>query len=115
MKNKIPKFKSESQERVFWASHDSAEHIDWSKARNVVLPNLRPSVKSISIRLPESMIEELRLLANKRDIPYQSLLKIYLSDRLDLELKHSRGSISRRTVSRTVPNLAITHSGPTRR
>lgn len=88
MKNKIPKFKSELEERAFWASHDSSEYIDWSKARKVVLPNLKPSVKSISIRLPESMLEELRLLANKRDVPYQSLLKMYLADRLKVELKH---------------------------
>lgn len=89
MKNKIPKFKSESEERAFWVSHDSAEYIDWGKARKTILPNLRPSVRSISIRLPESMLEELRLLANKRDVPYQSLLKIYLSDRLEVELKHA--------------------------
>jgi predicted DNA binding CopG/RHH family protein len=89
MKNKIPRFKSEAKERAFWAVHDSSEFVDWSKARKVVLANLRPSVKSISIRLPESMLEELRLLANKRDVPYQSLLKMYLADRLESELKHS--------------------------
>jgi predicted DNA binding CopG/RHH family protein len=89
MKNKIPRFKSEAEEQAFWASHDSTEFIDWNKARKTVLSNLRPSVKSISIRLPESMLEELRLLANKRDVPYQSLLKIYLADRLESELKHS--------------------------
>lgn len=89
MKNKIPRFKSEAEERAFWATHDSAEFIDWNKAHRTVFGNLKPSVKSISIRLPESMLEELRLLANKRDVPYQSLLKIYLADRLESELKHS--------------------------
>ena len=89
MKNKPPKFKKESEERTFWATHDSTEFIDWNKAHKVVLANLKPSVKSISLRLPESMLEELRLLANKRDVPYQSLLKIYLADRLESELKHS--------------------------
>jgi len=79
MKKKIPKFKSEDQERKFWSVHDSTEYIDWSKAKRVTLPKLKPSVKTISLRLPESMLEELKLLANKRDIPYQSLLKVRLS------------------------------------
>lgn len=89
MKSVIPKFKSENKERSFWAKHDSTEFIDWKRAKKVVLPNLKPSVKTISIRLPEMMLEELKLLANKRDIPYQSLLKIFLADRLKDELEHS--------------------------
>ena len=89
MKNVIPKFKNENKERVFWSKHDSTEYIDWKKAKRVVLPNLKPSVKTISIRLPEMMLEELKLLANKRDIPYQSLLKIFLAERLKNELEHS--------------------------
>jgi predicted DNA binding CopG/RHH family protein len=89
MKSVIPKFKSENKERAFWARRDSTEFIDWKKAKKVVLPNLKPSVKTISIRLPEMMLEELKLLANKRDIPYQSLLKIFLADRLKDELEHS--------------------------
>jgi len=89
MKAKAPKFKSENKERAFWARHDSTEFIDWRKARKVVLPNLKPSVKTISLRLPEMMLEELKLLANKRDIPYQSLLKIFLAERLENELEHS--------------------------
>jgi predicted DNA binding CopG/RHH family protein len=88
MKSVIPKFKSENKERAFWARRDSTEFIDWKKAKKVVLPNLKPSVKTISIRLPEMMLEELKLLANKRDIPYQSLLKIFLADRLKDELEH---------------------------
>jgi predicted DNA binding CopG/RHH family protein len=88
MKKKIPKFKSESEERLFWQKHDSSEYIDWSDAKNVVMPKLKPSTRSISIRLPESMIEELKVLANKRDVPYQSLLKIYISERIDAELHH---------------------------
>ena len=86
MKKKIPKFKSESEERLFWQKHDSSEYIDWSDAENVVMPKLKPSTRSISIRLPESMIEELKVLANKRDVPYQSLLKIFISERIDAEL-----------------------------
>lgn len=88
MKKKIPKFKSEAEERLFWQKQDSSEYIDWSDAENVVMPKLKPSTKSISIRLPESMIEELKVLANKRDVPYQSLLKIFISERIDAELRH---------------------------
>jgi len=84
---KIPKFKNEDEERTFWATHDSTEYINWKKAKKVVLSNLKPSVKSISLRLPESMIEELKLLANKKDVPYQSLLKIFLAERIGEELK----------------------------
>ncbi|HID83493.1 MAG TPA: hypothetical protein EYH06_02950 [Chromatiales bacterium] len=83
---KIPKFSSESEERKFWSKADSTEYIDWDKAKKIVLPNLKPSTKKISLRLPESMIEELKLLANKRDVPYQSLLKIYLSEKINEEL-----------------------------
>ncbi len=84
---RIPKFKNEDEERKFWAEHDSTEYVDWSKAKHAVFPNLKPSTKTISLRLPQSMLEELKLLANKRDIPYQSLLKMFLSERIDSELK----------------------------
>ena len=86
MRKRIPKFKSEDKEREYWAKQDSTDVLDWKKAKKVVLPNLKPSVKTISLRLPESMLEELKLLANKRDVPYQSLLKIFLSERIDEEL-----------------------------
>jgi predicted DNA binding CopG/RHH family protein len=88
MKKKIPKFQSEAEERLFWQNHDSSEYIDWSNAENVVMSKLKPSTRSISIRLPESMIEELKVIANKRDVPYQSLLKIFISERIDAELHH---------------------------
>ena len=84
---KIPKFKSEDKEREFWAKEDSTEYIDWKSAKNIVLPNLKPSLKTISLRLPELMLSELKLLANKRDIPYQSLLKIFLAERIEKELR----------------------------
>jgi predicted DNA binding CopG/RHH family protein len=87
MKKRVPKFRSEDEEREFWATHDSTEYVDWKKAKRVVLPKLKPSVKTISLRLPESMLEELKLLANKRDVPYQSLLKIFLSEKIREELK----------------------------
>ena len=83
---KIPKFKTEAEERDFWANADSTEYVDWSKAKRVLLPNLKPSLKTISLRLPELMIDELKLIANKRDVPYQSLIKIFLSERLSKEL-----------------------------
>jgi len=84
---KIPKFSSEPEERRFWASADATEYVDWRKAQRAVFPNLKPSLKTISVRLPESMIEELKLLANKRDVPYQSLLKMFLGERIEQELR----------------------------
>jgi predicted DNA binding CopG/RHH family protein len=87
MRKRIPKSLSEDQERRFWAGHDSTEYIDWRKARRVTLPNLKPSLKTISIRLPAAMIEDLKTLANKRDVPYQSLLKVFLVERIDHELR----------------------------
>lgn len=83
---KMPKFKTESEERAFWATADSTDYVDWSKARRVLLPNIKPSLKTISLRLPELMIDELKLIANKKDVPYQSLIKIFLSERLSKEL-----------------------------
>jgi predicted DNA binding CopG/RHH family protein len=77
MKKKLPNFKTEDEEREFWATSESTEYIDWSKSKKTILPN--------SIRLPEIMIDELKLLANKRDIPYQSLLKILLSEKIEQE------------------------------
>lgn len=91
---KVPQFQSEEEEQAFWEKHDSTEFIDWSSARRVVLPNLRPSTKTISLRLPEHMLQELKLLANKRDVPYQSLLKIYLAERIEEELRGSRKKAS---------------------
>ncbi len=82
----MPKFKTEDEEREFWSTHDSTEYIDYSKAKRTLFPNLKPTTKTISIRLPESLIEKLKVLANKRDIPYQSLLKVLLAEKVDEEL-----------------------------
>lgn len=82
----IPKFSSEQAEREFWASHDSADYVDWSQAGVVTLPNLKPTLRTISLRLPESMIGELKRLANRKDVPYQSLIKMFLSERIGEEL-----------------------------
>lgn len=91
MKKQIPTFKSEVEERRFWQTHDSTEYVDWSEGENIALPKLKPSTKTISLRLPESMVEELKILANKRDVPYQSLLKVFLAERLDSELHAAKG------------------------
>ena len=77
---KIPKFKSEAEERTFWETHDSNEYVDWSKAQLASLSNLKPSTKTISLRLPESLLERIKIEANKRDVPYQSLIKAWLAD-----------------------------------
>ncbi len=90
-KKRIPKYKSEDRERRFWADADSTQYVDWSRARRVILPNLKPSLKTISLRLPELMLAELKLLANKRDVPYQSLIKIFLAERLERELEAEGG------------------------
>jgi predicted DNA binding CopG/RHH family protein len=86
-KKRLPKFRSEDQEREFWVKEDSTQYVDWSRAKRVILPNLKPSLKTISLRLPELMLSEIKLLANKRDVPYQSLIKIFLAERLEKELE----------------------------
>jgi len=85
-KKRIPSFESEDEEREFWAGRDSTDYIDWSHAVRVVLPDLRPSLKTISLRLPEHMLAELKLLAHKKDVPYQSLIKMFLAERLESEI-----------------------------
>ena len=89
MKKKIPKYKNEDSERRFWSKHDSTDFIEWKKGKRIIPGRLKPSSKTISIRLPEMMIEELKLLANKKDVPYQSLLKMFLAERIESELEHS--------------------------
>jgi predicted DNA binding CopG/RHH family protein len=88
----LPTFASEEQERSFWAAHDSTEYVQWSTGQRSSFPNLRPTLRTISLRLPESMLGQLKVLANKRDVPYQSLLKQFLAERLQREL--SKGARS---------------------
>lgn len=88
MPQPIPEFNNEDEERAFWAEHDSSEYVDWSQAQRAVFPNLKPSTRAISLRLPESMLDELRQLANQRDVPYQSLIKVFLRERMDMERGH---------------------------
>ena len=86
---KIPKFKNEDEEREFWAKSDSTEFINWNKSKKITLPDLKPSTKTISLRLPEFILNEIKMIAHKRDVPYQSLIKIFLKERIDRELNRS--------------------------
>ncbi len=88
----LPAFSSEEEERAFWATHDSSDYVDWAKASRRSFPGLKPTLRTISLRLPEAMIGQLKVLANKRDIPYQSLLKQFLAERLQEELTRTTGT-----------------------
>jgi len=83
----IPRFESEDAEREFWATHDSTDYLDWTRARSATFSRLKPTTQTISLRLPEPLIANLKMLANRRDVPYQSLLKIFLSERIEQELR----------------------------
>ncbi len=78
----IPKFASEAAERKFWETHDSTQYVDWSKAERVQFPNLKPSTTAISLRLPMGLLDRIKLAANRRDVPYQSLIKMWLAERV---------------------------------
>ena len=82
VKQAIPKFKTEAQERAYWEAHDSTEHVDWTKAKKITLPNLRPSTKTISLRLPQHLLDSIKVAATARDVPYQSLIKVWLQEKL---------------------------------
>jgi predicted DNA binding CopG/RHH family protein len=86
----VPVFKSDEEAGEFWMTHDTTEYLDWSKARRVTFPNLRPSTATISLRLPQGLLNELRILANERDVPYQSLLKVFLAERVAKERDRPR-------------------------
>jgi predicted DNA binding CopG/RHH family protein len=87
MNKQIPKFKNEDEERDFWSEKDSTEYLNWKSAERALFPNLKPSTRSISLRLPESLLDALRQLANERDVPYQSLIKIFLQERIEEDFK----------------------------
>lgn len=91
---KTPKFKSEKQEAEFWSSHDSTDYVDYSKAKRMLFPRLKPSTEAISLRLPKSLLDQLKMLANKRDVPYQTLLKLYLAERVQAEFGRSTAKAS---------------------
>ena len=81
-KQAIPQVKNEAQERAYWEANDSTTHVDWSKAQKVKLPNLRPTTKTISLRLPQHLLDSIKVAANARDVPYQSLIKVWLQEKL---------------------------------
>lgn len=83
---KTPSFENESEERMFWEKHDSSEYVDWNNAEVVTMPNLKPSTKTISLRLPEGLLDSIKIEANKLDVPYQSLIKAWLAE----DVKQSR-------------------------
>ena len=87
---KVPKFKTEDDERDFWATHDATDYLDFSQAEETVFPNLKPSTRAISLRLPVSLIDRLKMLANKQDVPYQSLLKVLLAEKVDEVMHHGK-------------------------
>jgi predicted DNA binding CopG/RHH family protein len=88
----VPTFSSEAEERTFWETHDTSPFIDWGEARVAVFPNLKPSTETISLRLPAALLAELKALANKRDVPYQSLLKVFLAERVAREMHGVKAS-----------------------
>ena len=91
----IPKFKTEAEERAFWETHDSTEYVDWSKAQRTRLPNLKPSTQAISLRLPVSLLEQIKVEANRRDVPYQSLIKVWLAEKTEQKGGSARGLTGR--------------------
>ena len=78
----VPKFASVAEEKAFWESHDTTDYLDWSKAREAALPNLKPTTRTISLRLPQHLLDSLKVAANARDVPYQSLIKVWLQEKL---------------------------------
>ena len=82
-RSSVPVFETEAEERAFWETHDSSAHVDWSGAERVRFANLKPSTKAISLRLPVDLLERIKMAANKRDVPYQSLIKVWLSEKID--------------------------------
>lgn len=100
-RKRVPTFSSETEEQSFWERNDSTEYIDWSKGQVGIFPNLKPSTKTISLRLPESLLAAVKILANKRDVPYQSLMKIFLSDRINEEIGSRNNKRMVRTAKRS--------------
>ena len=106
---RIPEFRSEAEEREFWETHDSTEYMDWSQAQVVTFPNLKPSTETISLRLPAPLLADLKALANKRDVPYQSLLKVFLAERVAAEWQQPgrRRALSNKRLQPTKPRRRV--------
>ena len=97
----VPTFHTEAEERAFWETHDTTEYVDWSQAKVAVFPDLRPSTETISLRVPAGLLAELKVLANKRDVPYQSLMKVFLAERLVRERAMSAEQTPHKALHRT--------------
>jgi predicted DNA binding CopG/RHH family protein len=106
----IPTFETEAEERRFWETHDTTDYTDWTSSRPARFPNLKPSTETISLRLPAGLLADLKALANKQDVPYQSLLKVFLADRVAREWRTSRVSGAR--VSKPVPPAGRARARP---
>ena len=98
----VPTFQSEREERAFWETHDTTDYVDWSRAKVAVFPNLRSSTETISLRMPSGLLAELKVLANKRDVPYQSLLKVFLAERVNAELAMKAGTRQKSSLQEEV-------------
>ena len=90
------RFRNETEERAFWETHDSSAHVDWKRATRIRFPNLKPSTKAISLRLPVDLLERIKVAANQRDVPYQSLIKVWLAERVDAMQPRKELSASQR-------------------
>jgi len=115
LRKRVPQFDSESAEREFWETHDTSPYVDWAEPRIAVFPNLKPSTETISLRLPIALLLELKALASKKDVPYQSLLKVYLADRVAREVAGMEAlhpSRIRRKAKSKTPRRAARGSGP---
>jgi predicted DNA binding CopG/RHH family protein len=101
---RIPRFSSEDEERMFWAEHDSADFLDWSDGELAVFPDLKPTTSTISLRIPDILLHQLKQLANKKDVPYQSLLKMFLSERVAKELRTNTSAFKRNRAASAAKN-----------
>ena len=112
---KVPEFSSEREEQQFWQTHDTTDYVDWSRARVGLFPDLKPSTESISLRLPVSLLAEIKALANKRDVPYQSLLKVFLAERVVSERAKEKRAMPDTAIQRPVrPSRRLRKKHPTR-
>lgn len=111
----IPEFSTEAEERRFWETHDSTEYVDWSQAQFVRFPNLKPSTETISLRLPAPLLDDLKALANKRDVPYQSLLKVFVADRVAAEWRATISAGAGATYNRRLQPTKARRTSTTKR
>lgn len=95
----VPRFRNEAEERAFWESHDTADYFDLGQAQRVRFPNLKPSTTAISLRLPQHMLDRIKVIANFRDVPYQSLIKVWLSERLEATEARPKKGNGRKTAA----------------